>query len=592
MATRESAIPVVDDAGQFDDAEHDFTAGDVPVIQAWTVPAAAAPPAARSALDVAPAEGENEEELNEDDFFDDIQVDDEDWEISERDFTKQYNRLKQHIAVRTGKDGANGVAPSSTTASTRVPLPAINLPSRATQSSAPAAAIPTKSHERTQDQLQALAKYNSRLAKIADPYGALGAGVNRKGPSASANMKDKSDRATNEQVLDPRTRLILYKMIGRGLVHEVNGCVSTGKEANVYHALTPEKTHLALKIYKTSILVFKDRDRYVSGEYRFRRGYSRHNPRKMVRVWAEKEMRNLKRLVAAGVRCPEPVEVRENVLVMAFLGDADGWASPRLKDAQLPPEDVDRLYASLLLAVRTMFHACRLVHADLSEYNILYHARELYIIDVSQSVEHDHPGAFDFLRKDLANVDEFFGRAGARRTLGLRRSFDLVTRLLPEDERAEDVLQALLDAPRDEEHEEGLVQEDAVFKNAYIPRTLDQVFDPERDVEKLNKGEGDSLIYNTVIGVEPSKPKAVVHFEDGRDASGDELESESDEEGEGEEKEGDTFTERQPRGHRHEDRDVKKERKRAVKEEARERRKNKMPKAEKKKKVKATKAGK
>ena len=53
--------------------------------------------------------------------------------------------------------------------------------------------------------------------------------------------------------------------------------------------------------------------------------YSRHNPRKMVRVWAEKEMRNLKRLKAAGLRCPEAVEVRENVLVMGFIGDNDGW---------------------------------------------------------------------------------------------------------------------------------------------------------------------------------------------------------------------------------------------------------------------------
>lgn len=93
----------------------------------------------------------------------------------------------------------------------------------------------------------------------------------------------------------------------------------------MYHALTPESAHLALKIYKTSILVFKDRDRYVTGEYRFRRGYSRRNPRKMVRLWAEKEMRNLKRLVAAGIPCPDPLEVRENVFVMRFLGDKEGW---------------------------------------------------------------------------------------------------------------------------------------------------------------------------------------------------------------------------------------------------------------------------
>jgi len=103
------------------------------------------------------------------------------------------------------------------------------------------------------------------------------------------------------------------------------GSVLMSFKANVYHALTPEKKDLALKIYKTSILVFKDRDKYVTGEYRFRRGYSRHNPRKMVRVWAEKEMRNLKRLVSAGIRCPEPIEVRENVLVMSFLGDEKGW---------------------------------------------------------------------------------------------------------------------------------------------------------------------------------------------------------------------------------------------------------------------------
>ncbi|EJD50874.1 hypothetical protein AURDEDRAFT_160015 [Auricularia subglabra TFB-10046 SS5] len=75
----------------------------------------------------------------------------------------------------------------------------------------------------------------------------------------------------------------------------------------------------------------------------------------------------------------------------------------------------------------------------------------------------------------------------------------------------------------------GILNFRALFKNAYIPRTPNQVFVPERDVEKLDKGEGDSLTYNTVDA--DSKPKVVVHFEDSRDASGDELEFESDEEG-------------------------------------------------------------
>ena len=101
--------------------------------------------------------------------------------------------------------------------------------------------------------------------------------------------KDKSDRATAEQVLDPRTRMILFKLLNRRYISEINGCVSTGKEANVYFASSPEGD-CAIKVYKTSILVFKDRDKYFTGEFRFRHGYARRNPRKMVRLWAEKEM--------------------------------------------------------------------------------------------------------------------------------------------------------------------------------------------------------------------------------------------------------------------------------------------------------------
>lgn len=140
------------------------------------------------------------------------------------DFTKQYNRLRQHVAVRTGN--AQGTLSSINNKSSVAALPAVNKP-RSSKSSA--AAPETQLKDKTVDQLASLAKFSSRLAKIDVPY-TMGVGVNRKGPSATANIKDKSDRATNEQVLDPRTRLILFKMIGRELISEVNGCISTGKE--------------------------------------------------------------------------------------------------------------------------------------------------------------------------------------------------------------------------------------------------------------------------------------------------------------------------------------------------------------------------
>lgn len=122
--------------------------------------------------------------------------------------------------------------------------------------------------------------------------------------------KDKNDRATVEQVLDPRTLVVLDKLINNEKLDSIHGCVSTGKEANVYHAegrckefttleMVPEgdkPLEFAVKIFKTSILIFKDRERYVSGEFRFRSGHCKGNPRKMVKQWAEKETRNLKRI--------------------------------------------------------------------------------------------------------------------------------------------------------------------------------------------------------------------------------------------------------------------------------------------------------
>ena len=179
----------------------------------------------------------------------------------------------------------------------------------------------------------------------------------------------RDDRATVEQVLDPRTRLILFKLLNQGVIAHIHGCVSTGKEANVYHAVRPCGSELAIKIYKTSILVFKDRDRYVSGEFRFKSGYSRSNPRKMVKLWAEKEMRNLKRLTAARIPCPEPLLLRMHVLLMDFVGK-DGYAAPRLRDAGLSAARATAAYADVVRLMRRMFQECRLVHADLSEYNM------------------------------------------------------------------------------------------------------------------------------------------------------------------------------------------------------------------------------
>jgi RIO kinase 1 len=117
--------------------------------------------------------------------------------------------------------------------------------------------------------------------------------------------------------------------------------------------------------------------------------------------------------------------VKSNILLIEFLGK-DGEAAPRLKDAYV--ENYETVYHQLLKMMRILFQECRLIHADLSEYNLLYWQETLYMIDVSQSIEHDHPHALEFLRRDIINVNNYFDKQGVQ-ILNIRKVFDFVVDL-------------------------------------------------------------------------------------------------------------------------------------------------------------------
>ncbi|KAL8928755.1 MAG: hypothetical protein Q9208_001533 [Pyrenodesmia sp. 3 TL-2023] len=518
--------------------------------------------------DLTAKDDEEDEDEDYEDIFAGDDLDDEDYaSYNSADFTKTYNRQRRIQEVSADPD-----APKSS-------LPKAN-PQKPTANTLAS----------VDDQVASLSRHAGKL-KLDDRQG-----------SKHDRVADKSDRATSEQVLDPRTRMILLQMINRDIVSEVNGCLSTGKEANVYHALSiPQEEgseaavaplHRAIKVYKTSILVFKDRDKYVTGEYRFRQGYSKSNNRAMVKVWAEKEMRNLKRIYAAGIPCPEPIHLRLHVLVMGFLGDRKGTPAPRLKDVELTGDDVEerwkQLYLQLLGYMRILYQTCRLVHADLSEYNILYHEEKLWLIDVSQSVEHDHPRSLEFLRMDVKNVTDFFARKRVD-TLSERTVFSFVTAQQgsQDPEAMAGILQKLYEERPDEDQPEGEAEVDTeVFRNQYIPQTLEQVYDVERDVDQIGKGGQEDLIYRDLLadkiiseaGPTQDTTAATLDGSDGKDDSGS-LRSV----GSHEEEDSDPFAPKQPRGRRFEDKDSKKDHKKQVKEEKREKREHKMPKHVKKK---------
>lgn len=428
---------------------------------------------------------------------------------------------------------------------------------------------------------------------------------------------EKADRATVEQAIDPRTRMVLFKMLNRGVFDNINGCISTGKEANVYHATKTDGQELAIKVYKTSVLVFKDRDRYVQGDYRFRYGYCKHNPRKMVKTWAEKEMRNLMRVRAADIRCPKPLLLRLHVLVMEFIGKG-GWAAPRLKDAALSDDKLRESYFEIITIMRTLYQKCKLVHGDLSEYNVLYFEGHLYIIDVSQSVDLDHPSALDFLKEDCLHVSDFFKKRG----VPVMPVIDLFNFVVDQNIADEDVDAYLEKVQQKIVENGGAVPNDDEITPTVMVQTLDYMKQCEADIVNM------SMMQRSSSGYEPPADKLYdqpllgfvrtknVHTEKQQDrlpqntaevhldlqnkcalelqnrcslenlAEGEEDDSESCSSSD----EDDSWHEADPKLGPEERKAARKANKKKVKEEKREARKTKKPKAEKKKRKKMAKA--
>src|SRR6266436_6614802 len=171
----------------------------------------------------------------------------------------------------------------------------------------------------------------------------------------------------------------------------------------------------------------------------------------------------------------------------------NGRASPRLKDAEINDQSVyASLYFDLILNIRKLFHQCKLVH--------------------------DHPSAFDFLRSDIKNVEDFFARMGVR-CLGLRRCFEFIVKEkldTTETLNDEDVLKQWLELTASEAPSGNddatktasgqSAHEDTVFKQSYIPRTLGELYDPEREVAALSLNNWQKPIYaDTIELVRPAK---------------------------------------------------------------------------------------
>jgi RIO kinase 1 len=220
--------------------------------------------------------------------------------------------------------------------------------------------------------------------------------------------KDSEELKILAGVFDHPTLLTLYHMVNRGIVKTFYGVVSTGKEANIFCALDEMGNYVAVKIYRIATSDFKTMYRYLVGDPRFKSFH--RDRRRVIYTWTSREFKNLQRAHEAGVQVPRPIDFENNVLAMEFVGE-NGVPYPRMKDQR--PKNPRQTFKKLLDAIETLYTKARLVHADLSEYNVLI-GPEPVLIDFSMATDIANPMANELLMRDIANLVRYFRRLGMK----------------------------------------------------------------------------------------------------------------------------------------------------------------------------------
>jgi RIO kinase 2 len=192
--------------------------------------------------------------------------------------------------------------------------------------------------------------------------------------------------------------LAMNALVKAGVLEALGKPLGVGKEADVYDALNPKGERIAVKFHRLGRISFRQTKR--------KRGYTAEKANWLFqsRLAAEREFQALKIVFPCGVAVPKPISQNRHVIVMGMIEGAElaEWR-------EIPaPENVLK---EILRNVRKTYLKAGVVHADLSEYNIILKPdMHVLIIDWPQYVTREHPNAQQLLMRDVKNILQFFER--------------------------------------------------------------------------------------------------------------------------------------------------------------------------------------
>lgn len=235
----------------------------------------------------------------------------------------------------------------------------------------------------------------------------------RKAPLREKHMMHEQNKV-DTGIFDDKTMISLSKFYNKGVIEKLEFLTARGKEADVYLA-SPGNSDLVkgmdlvvVKFFRVETTSFHTMIEYMVGDPRFTKKISRKKKLGIVEVWCRKEFGNLEIAAKAGVLAPKPIMANGSILAMEFIGNGNVPA-PQLKNVEL--SDPGKTLSTILDSMKRLYGR-RLVHADVSEYNILIKGEDEmpYLIDFGQAVSTDHPNADMFLKRDVRNMVDYFAK--------------------------------------------------------------------------------------------------------------------------------------------------------------------------------------
>ncbi len=203
-------------------------------------------------------------------------------------------------------------------------------------------------------------------------------------------------------VFDNYTNRRLFKLSSQGYFDELKSPISIGKEANIFSAVKKDKSLVIVKIYRLESCNFNKMFDYIKADPRYQR--LKKQRRQVIFSWAQREYRNLLKAREANVKVPTPYVCKDHVIVMEYIGNKK-LVSPPLKD--LYPKDPEKYMDKIIKYMKQLYQKANLVHADLSEFNILNHKDNPVFIDFSQGTTTKNPNSIPLLERDIKNIVKF-----------------------------------------------------------------------------------------------------------------------------------------------------------------------------------------